>query len=351
MSKKKPSTAKASKAPAKITLKQIAEQAGVSVSTVSHIMGSRGHLYTPETREKVTSLAHKLGYRPNAFARAIRAGRFGSVSLLLSNNPAYSNLVAPLTNGIYNQLEKNKLHMSLAILPDEKLTDQNFVPQILREWMADGLLIAYYHTVPKPFRDLLSQHNIPSVWINSTLETDCVSADDFTCGKQATEHLLRLGHKQIAFVDYTVPNPCGNTLHDRFKGYAAAMGSAGLMPRRIGGRIKTPRENRIDKSRKWLSRRDRPTAVVCLFESSALPVMEAAFISGLSVPADLSLITFADEPLTSTGIHITSMQTPFYEIGKSSVAMLVRKLAQPDIAQPSEVLPFTLDQGATCCSI
>lgn len=331
------------------TLKQIAEAAGVSVSTVSHIMGTRGALYAPQTREKVMRLADELGYRPNAFARAVRSGRFGSVSLLLSNNPAHSSLIPSLMAGIHDALEQHELHMSLAMLSDHKLTDPEFVPRILRQWMADGLLIAYFHEIPEPFRDLLAGHRIPSVWINSNVETNGVDTDNFDGGKRATEHLLHLGHERIAFVDYTVPVAKGSLMHERYKGYAAAMRAAGLSVRRIGGKSSTPRGERLDKSREWLARDDRPTALVCFSESTALPVLQAALMQGLAVPSDLSLVTFGNEPLDSSGIHVTSMVVPFYDMGCRAVAMLTRKMAQPDDEQPREVLPFVLDSGDTCC--
>ncbi len=335
-----------------ITLKQIAEYAGVSVSTVSHIMGSRADLYTESTQKKVTNIAHKLGYRPNAFARAVRSGKFGSISLLLSSNPAHSNISPPLISGIHDALEKNDFHMSLAMLPDNKLINKDFVPRILREWMSDGLIIAYYHAIPKQFKTLLENHNIPSVWVNSVQSEDCINADDLSAGQQATEYLLKLGHKKIAFVDYTVPLPRGeNNMEKRYHGYVAAMQSAGLTARHIGGKIHTPRAMRIEKSRKWLSRSDRPTAVICLAASSALPVIDAALINGLSIPEDLSIITFGSEPLTSTGFHITSMQIPFYNMGQKTVNMLLRKLSKPDIIQPPEIIPFIFDQGNTCSKI
>jgi len=331
-----------------ITLKLIAEQAGFAVSTVSHILGSRADLYAPATREKVLHIADKLGYRPNAFARAVRSGSFGAVSLLFSSNPAHSNISPPLIAGIHSALEKNELHMSLAMLSDEKLTNKDFVPRILREWMSDGLLIAYYQAIPERFMDLLASNNIPSVWINSSQTTDSVNTSNFIGGKDATEHLLQMGHKKIAFVDYTSPFPPGNIMDERYNGYKAAMESAGLAAHQIGGQTYTERLDRIEKSQKWLADSNRPTAVVCLGESSALPVISAAHINGLSIPTDLSVITFGSEPLTSTGTHITSMQIPFYDIGRESVAMLIRKMDQPNIMQSNEVLPFTLDQGATC---
>ena len=331
------------------TLKQIAEQAGVSVSTVSHIMGTRADLYAPATQKKVIKLADKLGYRPNAFARAMRSGRFGSVSLVLSSNPAHSNITSPLIAGIHNTLEANELHMSLAMLPDKKLTNKSFVPRILREWMSDGLLIAYYQAIPKRFMELLAKNHIPSVWINSSQSTDCVSTDNFAGGKAAAEHLLRMGHQKIAFVDYTIPLPPGNIMEERYKGYADAMKKAGLTPRKIGGKTYTPRINRIEKCSNWLTRADRPTAIIALSESSALPIIDAAHINGLSLPTDLSLITFGSEPLNSTGIHITSMQVPFYDMGQKSVDMLIRKLKSPNIIQTCEIIPFTLNTGATCC--
>ena len=330
----------------RVALKQVAEAVGISVSTVSHILGSRVDLYRPETRERVIRKAAELGYRPNASARAVRSGQFGAVSLLLSSNPAHSELFDPLTVGIHNTLAQQGMHLTLDMLSDSELTAPAFVPRFLRMRMVDGLLIAYYHGIPERFKELLRRSQVPFVWVNSRHAADCVYPDDRAAGRQATEHLLERGFRRIAYIDYTLPILSDGMLA-REAGYAEAMRAAGLTPRTISPAAKTPRTARVAFSRAWLEAPDRPEAVVCLALTTALPVLHAAAMLGLRVPRDLALVTFAVQPLTLTGIHLTSLQVPFYEIGRRAVAMLTRKLEQPGQEQSPEVVPFSLDAGET----
>ena len=341
-----PSGSKQARGEHRVSLKQVAESAGISVSAASHILGGRGGRYHPRTREHVIQKAAELGYRPNGFARAVRSGRFGAVSLLLSSNPIHSELFEPLTIGIHNTLLEHGMHLTLDLLSDDALTRPSFVPRFLRVRMVDGILIAYYHGFPERFESLLKKNQVPCVWLNSRHPEDCVYPDDFAGGRQATEHLLSRGFKRIAYVDYTVPI-LSDGMCAREKGYLAAMSAADLPPRIIRPSVNLAREKRVAHSEEWLKGRGAPDAVVCLSGSTAYPILHAAAGLGLRVPDDLAVITFAIQPMNLTGIHITSMQVPFYEIGRRAVDMLNRKLEDPGHAEPPEIVPFTMDLGST----
>lgn len=328
------------------TLRQVAAAAGISVSTASHILGKRGDRYRPEMREHVTRTAAELGYRPNAFAQAVRSGRFGAVSLLLSSNPDHSELFNPLTIGIHDALAAQGMHLTLDMLSDKELTNPAFVPRFLRVRMVDGLLIAYYHGIPERFKTLLRRNQVPSVWINSHQAEDCVYPDDLAAGCLAAEHLLERGFRRIAYADYTLPILSDGMLA-RESGYAQALRTAGLVPRKISPSDKMPRTERIAFSRSWLQKRNRPDAVVCISLTTALPILQAAAELGLRVPRDLAVVTFAIQPVNITGVHVTSLQVPFDQVGRQAVAMLGRKLARPGEPQPLEIVPFTFDPGAT----
>ncbi|HYG75210.1 MAG TPA: LacI family DNA-binding transcriptional regulator [Planctomycetota bacterium] len=128
-----------------VTIREIAERSGLSVPTVSQILNNKGHRYRSETCKRVMKAVRELGYRPNSFARAIRMGRFNCVALLLSTEKSKSFLPNELLRGVHDGVAERDYHMSLTALPDEKLTSQGFVPKILTQWSADGLLIKLSH--------------------------------------------------------------------------------------------------------------------------------------------------------------------------------------------------------------
>ena len=328
-----------------VTLKQVAASAGVSQPAVSNILGAKAHLYRPETRERVLRAAREMGYRANAAARATATGRFGSVALLLSTVPHRSSLSGPLVEGIHDGLAERDLHLTLARLPDEKLTDRGYVPKILQQCLADGLLINYFDQIPPALVELIGAHGVPAVWMNSRQDANCVCPDDEDAARRATRRLLGLGHERVAFANYS-----GDTHHSaaaRYAGYADAMRVAGRVPRSI--REVTPRSERIGASLQWLDvpAEERPTAVVAYSGTSAWPIREAAAALGLSVPADLSLVTFEDHPSDEIGVRLDTMVVPEREMGRVAVEMLLARIDEPGRSLPSRVLPFTHAAGDT----
>ncbi len=344
-----------------VKTKDIAERAGVSMPTVSHVLGSRAYKYPQATQDRVFAAAQELGYRPHGSARAMRSGRFGCIALLLSTHPNHSSLFTQFLNGVQDGLAEHDLHLLLAKLPDEKLTDERFVPKVLRELSADGLLINYTHDIPERLMTLIRQNSLPSVWVNSKQEADGVRPDDFTAARTATEQFLALGHKRITYLDY--PWSDHYSALDRYRGYETAMQAAGCMPCRVEseevptppgtvGRAQSEAEQRsvqvwAAQCRALLSAPERPTAVIGYGDIAVEPMLSAAIALGLRVPKDLSLATFDDHVPFNTGLPITTWLVPEYTMGLAAVEMLLRKIEEPTCALPTRALPFEFDAGVT----
>src|SRR4028118_814127 len=207
------------------TQQQIAEALGVSRQAVSFALSGGGTL-SQETRAQIIKAATEMGYRPNHSARAMRSGRFDYIALLLSTQTNRTYLPGELFRGILEELALHDLHLNVTRLPDEKLSDQSFVPKIMRELMVDGLLIDYIFNVPEHLIKMIEQHQIPSIWINSQRENDCVYPDDYQGAYKATRHLLGLGHRCIAYVQH--PHNMHYSARERRRGYEQAMSEANL---------------------------------------------------------------------------------------------------------------------------
>lgn len=329
-----------------ITLKQIAAQVGLTQPAVSNILNNKGHLYRTETREKVLRVAKELGYRTNAAAKATATGRFGAIAMLLSTEPHRSSLFTGMMDGIQDGLAELDLHLTVAKLPDEKLTNTGYVPKILRQLMADGLLINYNADIPPSLIELIAEYRVPSVWINSRQEANCVFPDDLDAGHQATRRLLALGHQRIAFVSYSGGSHYSTC--DRQAGYKAAMAEAGLPSRIITREL--PRAKRVAYSTSWLSEpeRDRPTAVICYSETTAWPTIDAARALGMRVPPDLSVVTFHGGRCDETGFAIDTFVNPTQAVGRESVRMLLAKIEDPNQMLPPLSIKFGFEAGESC---
>jgi len=331
-----------------VTLKQIAEKTGLSKPTVSQILNGKG-LYSEDSRRRVWKAARELGYRTNAAARAVSTGTFGMVSLLLSTEKNRSTLPSLLLDGIQDELSERELHLNVAKLPDEQPTNDGFVPKILREWMADGLLIDYTDRIPRRMIELLREHNIPSIWVNSRQAADCVHPDDLAAGRRATEHLLSLGHRRIAFVDTSHPQDRMDIAHysaqDRADGYAAAMKAAGQTPHVHRRDVSDPDYSRRQWTLSWLAGPDAPTAAVAYAVPCAVTVAWTLLGEGRQVGRDFSLIPMADTPGRLADIRFVTMIVPQHDMGQAAVRRLMEKISEPAKELQPLAIPFEQSKG------
>jgi LacI family transcriptional regulator len=242
---------------------------------------------------------------------------------------------------------RHDMHLTLTELPDSNLTDEKFIPKILRESMSDGLIVHYFQDAPEQMLELIQRHHLPAVWTNVRRATDSVCPDDLQGGRLAAEHLLRLGHRRIAYVDSVHNfNPRSErqdhySAAERFEGYSSAMRAAGLEPRLLSKRMNLPASAVTEFASSWLSSDDRPTAVVTYSPREAQGVVLAAARLGISIPRDLSIVTFEGQPV-DIGVPITTALLPEREVGREAVRMLLEKIAEPERSFPSRALKIVL---------
>ncbi len=327
-----------------VRTRDIAEKLGIARPTVSTILsgGKSNTRVSDDLRERVLATAKQMGYRPNAAAKAIGTGRFGSVGLVLSAaDPGRSSVPSQLLFGTSVELEKHGMHLSVAALDDRQLTDESFMPRVLRESAVDGLLINYHKLIPARMIELIEDYRIPSIWLNIKRKHDCVYFDDFGAGRRATQMLINAGHHRIAFASHHWEGKDAHySEHDRRDGYLRAMQQTGLTSE-VVERIKfgdASLPNRlIDYWTERLGRADRPTGVVAYGSTALAPIVRAGDRLGLSIPADLSVVTFGP----STHHQAMSLDTMVHdeaEMGRVAIERLLWKIRSPRSRFAPEVL-------------
>ena len=257
---------KTKKRKATVTVKDVARESGLSLSTVIHILGGREQRYREETCRKVHETAQKMGYRRNSSARAMRSGKFDCVALLMSAEPDATLIRQEALEGICDELAAHGMHLNVARLPGQALADEGLVPKLLREWTADGLLVAFAMQIPPSMAERIESSNLPCVWMRSKRDFDCVYLDEMGAARQAVDHLAKLGHRRIAFADYTYGTQSLSASHhgllDFEAGYRERMTEAGLAPQVIREEDRVERSERAARFRAIFSRKDRPTALI-----------------------------------------------------------------------------------------
>jgi LacI family transcriptional regulator len=328
-----------------VTLRQIADAAGVDTSVVSRVINhAEGNIRVSETRARhIRDLAHQMGYRPNAAARAMSRRRFGAVGLLMSTDPFAAALAPAAEQMIRTTLSAHDLTMVVGEVPDEKLTSRQHLPRIIREWSVDGLLINYGFHVPQQMHQLVDRYRLPSIWINSKHDHDCVYPDDFGGARLGTEYLLKQGHKRISYIGPDHGDHYSRL--DRVDGYLAAMAAAGLTPH-VASTPEDDAQGDMEAHLSLFHGKNRATAIITNRPMEIALV--AALQSGLRLGRDVSLVGIAD---TYTGMgdvfEPTIARLPTHEMGRAAVMQVMAKIAGPRQLLPPIALEYDMRAGNT----
>jgi LacI family transcriptional regulator len=230
------------------------------------------------------------------------------------------------------------------------------LPKAVRELAADGLLVNMGGRITETLQVALEGLNTPVVWINRRQEYDAVHPDDILAGRMATEHLLKMGHRRIAYLDTTWPE--NGEVHysrrDRVQGYREAMQAKRLEMRlaqlpAMPATIEDVRlDERVDMAAQFLAAQSRATAIVTYGLESALPILQAAERLGLNVPRNLSLVMCADDINRHIGRPVTTVVSSMPQVGSQSVQMLLQRIEEPERSIPSVAIAPWFFEGATC---
>jgi LacI family transcriptional regulator len=328
------------------TLQDIAREVGVSHAAVSMALRGTGRL-REKTRRRICEVAERMGYRPNTAARATRCGRFGSIDLLLSTKSPSSLLPEALLAGVCDGLSEANLTLTLSRFADEKLTDDDYVPRILRELSADGLLINYNADVPSRMIELIQQHRLPSVWMNVDMDRDCVHGDDRAAAEELTRHLLERGRREIRYLG---PKTGGEYRHyskeDRLAGYADVMRQAGLEARPLlcdqHPQTRDGREELRQSMRAATQDGATPVVWIAYGHMEVVRLINHAVIDILArVPDQVALATFSHDARPAP-MCVAEMVQPMRQVGRTAVDMLVEKTRQPNESLAPRTVPWTL---------
>ncbi len=328
-----------------ITQHDIAAALGIGQKSVSRVFGAPGYV-SNAMRARVLEAAERLGYRPNAGARAMRTGRFNSVVLVQSLNQILSWLPQELLHGIESELEHAGIALTAARFPEQRLEDESFLPRMLSDLAADGVLINYETNIPPLLSAHLARHRIPAVWINSKQTADCARPDETQAGQLLTEHLLDLGHRRIAYFDSCLAftDERHYSRADRMAGYRAAMAARGL-PDHV---ILPSTLVSLDQLWRFIPEHlGDATALITYDPQEAGAAILGLARTGRSVPEAVSVVTFSLAYGAWGGLPLTVAEIPIAEVGRAAVRLLRECLEHPGQHLPPVVVPFTLRLGAS----
>jgi LacI family transcriptional regulator len=306
------------------TMNDVARVADVSIATVSHVInGTR--FVSPERVDRVQAAMRELDYTPDATARSLRMGRTNTIGVVIpdNTNPFFAELARWIEEAGFDAGYTTILGNS-GERPDR---ERQYVSTLLSK-RVDGLIFAPWRKPGAAMLRVLRKAPIPIVVIDrdDVLRTaDAVLYDDVGGGRQAAEHLLALGHADIATIAGP-PDPGHSP--GRLEGFLAALADAGVAVGEdaivasdyhfAGGRAATA---------ELLARGGRFTALFAANDLMAAGAIRELTGHGLSVPRDVSVIGFDDAPLAEmTSPALTTVRQPVQEMGDTAVSLLLARV-------------------------
>ncbi|MBZ5738919.1 LacI family DNA-binding transcriptional regulator [Nocardioides mangrovi] len=320
----------------RVTMHQVAAEAGVSVSTVSKVINGR-YGVSPETFEHVTGVINRLGYEASLVARSLRNRRTNVIGVLVADFEPFSTEVLKGVADAIRDTGYELVAYSAGGRIDEHVGwERRYLSRVMGT-LVDGAVI-----VTPTVTDV--QYDGPIVAVDphtgrSSLPT--VAADNLQGARLGVDHLLALGHRRIGMV---TGRPDLVSAQLREQGYRDAIHAAGL---RVDEDLLAlgafdPEQAR-EAARALLTLPDPPTAIFAANDISALATLDVAAELGIDVPGRVSVVGFDNIPESALSEPaLTTVQQPMRQLGREATAMLVRLIAGEEIADTHITLDTTL---------
>jgi len=320
------------------TIRQVAREAGVSVTTVSNYLNGRHSEMSVTTRERIREAIERLGYQPNHVARSLATRRTATIGLIISE--LTNALYPPVILGAEAACRQAQYSLLLANVTD---TDsERRAVELMRSKQVDGLILFSVSFIDIANEHLLQAHEegVPIVVINRMLPEGVpipkVMLNNFRGAYLATRHLVELGHRRIAHI----AGPANRfTGLDRRAGYLAALVEAGLP---VDSALVIEGDYSFEsgyRAMRALLDHDRPSAVFIGGDAMALGALRAIRDAGLRVPDDLSLVAFGNPDFVHYATPaLTTVDLPIVEAGMVAVEMLLKRIAAPQMPAETRML-------------
>lgn len=326
----------------KVTLKDVAERAGVSRSAVSRTF-TEGASVSDKTRKKVEAAASDLGYSPNALASSLTTGRTKLIGLVSNNfhNPIFLEVFDLVTKG----LQERGLRPLLVNLSDE--VDPANSVRMLRQYSVDGVIVAS-STLPVSFAEAFHDAGVPVVHSfgrpDPKPKVTTVGIDNVLAGRMAAQTLVARGYKRVAFMGGPLS---ATSTQDRAAGFEVEM----KQHPSVSYSITYADAYTFDAGRKEMARLIAAGPVEAYFcgdDVVSIGALSAAQSAGLSVPGDIGIIGLNDMKMAGwANINLTTIANPIREVISNSVELVSSMLNTADHVPQARLLPGRIVERGT----
>jgi DNA-binding LacI/PurR family transcriptional regulator len=328
--------------PADVSMREVAERAGVSQATVSRVLNGFSTV-REDYRLRVMEAVAELAYRPNRLARNLRRRQAEMVGVVVSDieNPHFSEMVRAVEDEAYRSGFR-----VLLCNTDETPEKQRAYLQMLADERVLGVILSPSAPGGDEIAALLDM-DIPVVAFDRMVDdkrADSVVADNVDAAHQATRWLIDAGHRDIGFIAGRLDVETGA---ERLQGYEEAMRDAGLVPRVANGEFRL--EGGREAAEELLATDPRPSALVVANNLMTVGALRAARAAGAVIPHDLAL-TAIDDPFWAELVDppLTALAQPVRGMARAAMTLLMQRIAGQRKKPKRLVFPFELKVRASC---
>jgi LacI family transcriptional regulator len=330
------------------TLHEVAQRAGVSAMTVSRVVNGRGRVDS-ETRQRVEEAIQALDYVPNRIARGLISQKTQTIGIIVPDivNPFF----APVVRGAESAARKAGYRILLCNSEGDLRLEREYIEDLVAH-RVEGLLLAPANDRSRSSILSLLRGGFPLVLIDRALpDADCdlIVSDNVQGARRLIEHLIAIGHREIAHVSDAEDTSTGR---ERLRGYSEALEAAGIpFQTELVIRTTVDRIGGYRAAQEILARDPLPTAIFAVNNMTAVGTMEALRERSLSVPKDMGLVCFDDvEHLAVLSPILTVIDQPAETFGSLGVQLLLERMTGKASSRPRRIILQTdLIVRQSCC--
>ena len=337
-----------------VTVADVAKAAKVSKATAARVLGGYG-MVSDKIRAQVMAAAIELEYRPNELARSMTTGKSGIIGVIVGDieNAFFSLAVRGISDAArvagFNVIIANS---------GEELDAEKSAADLLIGKRVDGLIVTPSRCDRMDHLQDICRVGVPLVLFDRSipeLGVDAVTGDDRDAAMKATRHMLEAGHRRIAYISamdggsapFTDSRQISNSaVRERVEGFLSVLTDAGLKNAQHYVRLGATNQERTDAvAKRLLEEALPPTALLASDSLVGLRLFRSLQSLGLSIPRDISMISFLDADWTTvTTPPITVVDQPVYEMGKKAAERLISRLNGKELSAERTIVKTSLIQ-------
>lgn len=323
----------------KVTIVDVAAEAGVSFGTVSRVINNDVHV-KDETRKRVLDTMSRLKFVANRQARSLAGGKTNTIGLLVPD--LGTGYIGEIIRGIDSVIGEADFDLMLYTTHRKATKEVGYVNNLI-QGMVDGLLLVLPRN-PIDYVDFLSSRNFPFVLIDhqgTGEECPAIGSTNWQGAYQATNYLIQLGHRRIGFITGWLDLGCAV---DRLEGFKAALKNNRIPL--MNDLIFEGTFAQLDGyagANKFLGLKKPPSAIFASNDVMAMAAMDAAREKGMRIPEDISIIGFDDIPQASlVRPALTTIRQPLEQMGRTAAQVLLDIIRDPNNSYKRIELPTEL---------